>query len=188
MIWLILHGDEIFYLSCFPLVGLGISLYFKKKIKTIFFIAITLFVLPFFLGYFFFLIPINIVVFNLVLGGLFSLLISRIDKKRKIITSFIVTLILLISLGFLSLLDGFIGYKDVQHVWQKDDYNVELMKDQGFAGRPLMTYVLNKKMLGGVYIKKLDEVKVRNVSDSCKVEFSKSTVVFDRCEGTLEVE
>ena len=84
-------------------------------------------------------------------------------------------------LGFLSM----VGFIRVEREWHINNYKVEYIMDQGFAGGPLMKYKLSKYSLIPIFIKELEISVDNDTLNSCNVIFHESNVTFNRCEEKI---
>jgi hypothetical protein len=107
------------------------------------------------------------------------------ERKYQVRAAWIMSTVLFFLFGFFALLDTVAGYQEVQKKWYVDDYKIEYIKDQGFAGGPLMKYQLNRYGIIPLFIKKVDVVIDRDSMNGCLVTFVESRVVFKKCNSTL---
>lgn len=108
------------------------------------------------------------------------------DNKGKIWSAVLASGFLFLVLGLFSIKDSFSGSQTVEQEWQTGEYKVEYIRDQGFAGGPLMKYELSKYSQIPFFIKKLETTIDNDTTQSCKVVFDDSRIIFDRCSGTVQ--
>ncbi|MCH2235590.1 MAG: hypothetical protein MK078_15220 [Crocinitomicaceae bacterium] len=125
--------------------------------------------------------------FGLVLlGGLYSLFSKNLKEMTyKILTSVLLSGFLLILLGWFSFMDSFGGNQKVLQTWETDNYKIEYIKDQGFAGGPLMKYELSVYSSIPIFIKKIETARKDEMEDKCIVIFPESELIFNKCENQI---
>lgn len=186
MVWFWQHGNELFILFLFPLIGLVIDLWVPKKITNYTLIISGILCLPIFTGYSY-LIPWLYQIFGLIfLSVLYALYSNEIGKlSPKIISSAVIAGLLFIILGWFSFMDSFSGYQKVVHSWKTSNYKIEYIKDQGFAGSPLMKYELSEYAVIPIFIKKIETVRRNDSADKCIITFPMNKLKFNKCKGSI---
>lgn len=94
--------------------------------------------------------------------------------------------LLLAILGYAYFIDTMGGSQTTERKWKLDGYQIEYIKDQGFAGGPLMKYELSKFTAIPIFIKKMETVVEDDTTKNCDIRFDKSKMVFNKCNGTLQ--
>lgn len=84
--------------------------------------------------------------------------------------------------GFLSL----IGTVRVSKIWEKGDYKIKYVIDQGFSGGPLRTYQLYKYSTLPVLIKHVEEKVDNDTTNDCQVNFLYKKFKFDKCRPPVK--
>ncbi len=107
-------------------------------------------------------------------------------NSSKIASALIGTLALFFVLGIGFFFDGFSGSQTVERKWDIDNYRIEYIKDQGFAGSPRMNYELSKYALVPIYFKKEETTLDNDTIQSCVVNFTNSGIFFDKCSGVIK--
>jgi hypothetical protein len=158
MSWIAQHGRHVFIFFTFPLVGLVMDAFLETK-KLIYGLvlmgillapAITGYSYTFSWGYYFFAF--------VGLCCTYSLFSKEIEEaKRKIWSAVFASGILFLVLGWFSIIDSFSGSQTVVRNWHTEDYKVEYVRDQGFAGGPLMKYELSKYSRVPFFVKRLNQ-------------------------------
>lgn len=186
MIWFWEHGNELFILFAFPLLGLGLDSWISNR-KTITLLISSLILLsPILTGYSY-IISWFFQFFGLVgLSCLYSFYSRQIEMRvAKVRSSLLLSGLLFLILGWFSFMDSFSGFQKVENVWNLDDYKVEYVRDQGFAGEPLLKYELSEYGLIPLFIKRIETVQDYDTTQSCNVTFEDSKMVFNKCDGTI---
>ena len=103
----------------------------------------------------------------------------------NLITRF--TIVLFSGVGFLvfcisAFISGFTGTTTVENVWQLKGYKVEYVRDQGWAGGPLMKYELYKYGYLPFLIKHVDTKVNNDTTNNCIVKFEYKNFSFDKCK------
>ncbi len=180
------YGTDLFCLFIFPLIGLGFD-YFVSKKKRLYAFGISLLLLsPILTGYSYRIDYLYQIFGIITLGSIYSFYSTQIEKKiTKIITAVIISLLLLIILGFAAFMDAFSGSQTIEKKWKVDNYKVEYIIDQGFSGRPLLKYELSKFTLIPIFEKKIETTVEKDTVDNCKIYFKKSNLTFNECDGTF---
>ncbi|MFD1003486.1 hypothetical protein ACFQ21_29445 [Ohtaekwangia kribbensis] len=168
-----------------PIVGLVIEAFLSRKVALYIFLLSCLLLSPNLIGYSYIIPGGNQVVALLGLSSAYSLCSWSIEKN-KITVAVIVSVFLFIVLSIGSFMKGFVGSKTVDKKWDIDEYRIEYIRDQGFAGGPLMKYELHKYAMIPILIAKKETVVDNDTTGSCKVIFIKSEIVFDKCSGSIK--
>lgn len=176
-----------FVFFIFPLVGLVLDAFFETK-KLLYALGCTcLMLVPAAVGYsytFSWGLRFFCFVGLCCLYALFSKELE--DDKRKKRSALLASGFLIFLLGCFAFIDSFSGSQTVEQRWKTQEYKVEYIRDQGFAGGPKMTYELSKYSQIPFLIKKIETTVNRDTTQSCKVVFNDSKIVFDKCKGTIE--
>ena len=94
--------------------------------------------------------------------------------------------LLLAILGYAFFIDTMGGSQVTLKKWKLDGYQIEYIKDQGFAGRPLMKYELSKLTTIPIFIKKIETIAEDDSTKICDIIFDRNKIVFNKCSGTLQ--
>jgi len=139
--------------------------------------------LPFLTGYDFILSWLYELCVTIIIGGFFSFFVKDMTKNsQKITTSIIISLLLFIILGAIAAIDAFTGYQKTENKWTKNSYTVKYIRDQGFAGGPLMKYEVHHSPILGLYNKKIQTISDHSEKfNECILIFDKANVQFDKC-------
>ena len=183
---LIKYGNEAFILFTFPLVGLVFERTLsKRQTLVIMGIAAVLF-LPIITPYRYIIPYAFRTLLLIMLSAAFGCYLKTLEKNgTKVWISFITSAILFFPFAFFGYMDSFAGYQKVQRTWHVDDYRVEYIADQGFAGRARMTYELSKYCMIPLLIRNVETIVDNDTTGSCLLEFAESRIVFDKCNGTV---
>lgn len=180
MYYLVEHSAFIFWFFTFPLLGWVIHKHISKKlICYILYIALALF-LPAFTGYHY--------VVNNGYGYLFYVLLAfgyalmHKTTEYKLLPTIIFSVVLFIFCGFTAFIGGMAGTITVEKEWKVKGFKVEYVKDQGFAGGPLMTYELSKYAVIPIFIKHVDGRRDDDTTGSCWIKFANARFDFNKCE------
>ena len=180
MYYLVEHSAFIFWFFTFPLLGWVIHKHISKKlICYILYITLALF-LPAFTGYHY--------VVNNGYGYLFYVLLAfgyalmHKTTEYKLLPTIIFSVVLVIFCGFTAFIGGMAGTITVEKEWKVKGFKVEYVKDQGFAGGPLMTYELSKYAVIPIFIKHVDGRRDDDTTGSCWIKFANARFDFNKCE------
>lgn len=172
--------SDFFILFLFPLLGLVFEVFPKKVIRWLCVFCISI-LLPYIFGYQY-IIPYIIQIGVLFLiSGLYSLGIRNMSSG-KFIFSFTIFAFLLVTLGYITWVDAMAGYTQVDKTWQRERYKIDYVRSQGFSGRPLLTYKLNKYAVIPLLYKTIETVVDEDTTNACQVIFPESKFVFDKCK------
>jgi hypothetical protein len=186
MSWFWEHGNEIFILFLIPIVGLILDLTIDKK-RMPYILGISIFLLlPILTGYKY-IIPYLYQILGLTaFSSLYTFYSRQIEnKKPKIISSILLTGLLFIILGFFAFMDSISGYQKIENSWKIDNYKIDYVTDQGFAGGALMRYEISKYSFIPILIKQVDYAVDNDTTNSCLVHFTDVKLDFDKCKTTL---
>ena len=97
------------------------------------------------------------------------------------------TVFAFLGVGFLvfcicAFISGFTGTTTVENVWELKGYKVEHVRDQGWAGGPLMKYELYKYGYLPLFIKHVDTKVDNDTTNNCIVKFEYKNFSFDKCK------
>ena len=187
MTWFWEHGNELFVLFLTPVIGLILDFSLNRK-TTLYVLCISLFLLlPILTGYDY-IIPYAYQILGLIaLSCLYRFYSKQIEKKTpKIITAILFTGLLLIILGYFAFMDSMSGFQRVENFWKIKNYKIDYVRDQGFAGGPLMRYEISKYGLIPIFIKKVDYAIDDDSTNSCLIHFTDIKMDFDKCNITLK--
>ncbi|WP_212006475.1 hypothetical protein [Chitinophaga sp. HK235] len=179
MHYLVRHQGFIFLFFTFPLLGWLIHQCFSKKtISYILCISLVL-LLPALTGY-------SYVVDN-AYGYLFYILLTfayaLIHKvtEYKFLPTGIISLSLFLLCVFISFMGVVAGTITVERKWKLKGYKIEYIRDQGFAGRPLMTYQLSKYAMIPIFLKHVDTKVDDDTTHTCWIKFADAGFNFNKC-------
>jgi hypothetical protein len=168
-----------------PIVGLVIEAFFSRKVALYIFILSGVFLCPSLIDYSYIIPWTSHIAALLGLSSAYSLCSWSIEKN-KITVAIIASVFLFVVLGVGTSVKGFSGSQTIETKWDIDEYRIEYIRDQGFAGRPLMKYELHKYAMIPILVEKKETVVDRDTTGSCKVIFVKSEIVFDKCNGSIK--
>ena len=184
--WFWQHGNELFIFFLFPVIGIILDLKVSKKKILILTIISGILFAPIFNGYLYIITWLYQLYGLVLLGGLYSLFSKNLKEMTyKILTSVLLSGFLLILLGWFSFMDSFGGNQKVLQTWETDNYKIEYIKDQGFAGGPLMKYELSVYSSIPIFIKKIETARKDEMEDKCIVIFPESELIFNKCENQI---
>ncbi len=188
MLEIILHAKELFVLFLFPALGYYFDLKLSKNKRTYIFILGFLILIPIILGYdYIFGYLINTISYLIILASFYSLFSGEIEtKKRKIMTSYTLCFLLFFGMGFFLFLNMFSGYQKTESTWKIEKYKIDYIRDQGFAGGPLMKYQLKKYTFIPILSKTIETSTKQDSLNKCIVYFDKSQLIFDKCKAKLK--
>ena len=189
MFWIIENFNtvELLIISIFPILGLIFQYIFSRKQITKIIIVSAVILLPIVTGYDFVISWLYELCITTIIGGFFSYFLKGMNKNvHKTVTSLIVSILLFIILGFIAFLDAFAGYQEIEEKWTDNSYTVEYIRDQGFAGGPLMKYEVYHTPLFGLYNKKIQTITHHSEKyKDCILIFEKAKVEFDKCNERI---
>jgi hypothetical protein len=187
MIWFWEHGQQLFILFAFPLIGLVVDFWLSKE-KTVY-ILITSFILlaPILTGYSY-IFSWAYQFWGLIgLSCVYSFYSRQIEKETpKVMTAVIISGLLSLILGWFAFMDAFAGSQKVENKWEIDNHKIEYIRDQGFSGRPLMKYQLREYGLVPIFIKTIETSEERDTVYNCEVPFMNSKIIFNKCNLTIK--
>ncbi len=176
------HGQDLFILSVFPIVGLILDLSVSKKIIGVSLFVAGLLFAPAVLGYNYTIPYMYQVLLICILASIYAFYSSWVfPQSWKVIMSLLTTAVLSIFLGYGAFLDAFAGFQETKNTWEVEGYKIEYIKDQGFSGRPLMKYELSEYGYIPLFIKTIETVTEAEDAQQCSVNFENSHVTFNKC-------
>jgi hypothetical protein len=186
MTWFWENGDQLFILFLTPVVGLIFDFTLDKK-KVLYLLCISLFLLlPILTGYAYIISYAYQVLGLLLLSSLYYFYSRQIEKRTpKIISAVIMAALAFCILGFFAFMESMSGNQEVKNSWRVKNYKIDYIKDQGFAGGPLMKYEISKYGFIPIFIKKVDASVDDDTTNSCLVHFSDIKMDFNKCKVTL---
>ena len=186
MIWFWKHGQQLFILFAFPLIGLGFDFWLSKKRTVYILIASLVLLTPIFTGYSY-LVSWAYQFFGLVgLSCAYSFYSMQIENKApKFVSAVIISGLLFLILGWFAFMDAFSGSQTTENDWAIGRYKIEYIRDQGFAGGPLMKYQLSKYGLIPIFIKVVEISEERDTVYNCEIPFENNKIIFNKCNGTI---
>lgn len=186
MTWFWEHGEELFILFAFPLIGLMLDLWVTSKAIRYILIASLVLFIPMLFGYEY------VVSWVYPLCGLIALscfytFYSRLMERKfpKIFSSILISGLLFVILSWFAFMDAFGGSQTVEKQWSKGGYKVEYIRDQGFAGRPLMKYQLTKIGFLPFLIRRMEVAAEYKIVYDCEIPFKEAGMLFNKCDTTL---
>jgi predicted PurR-regulated permease PerM len=183
MPWYWEYGNELLILFTFPLAGLVFDRWVPIRYTFYTALASVILLLPIFTGYFYVITWLYQLFALVLLGCLYSFLSRRIENRTtKTVISGCLSAVLFLVLAFFSFMDSFSGFQQVENLYKNNDYKVDYVTYQGFAGRPSLKYQLSKYTAIPVLIKKIETVRDIDTTQSCEINFVRSKVVFNKCE------
>jgi len=99
----------------------------------------------------------------------------------KFLPTALFSAVLFVICGFLGFIGGMAGSVKVENEWKEKGYKVQYIRDQGFAGGPLMKYQLSKYALIPLFIKPVDTQVDDDTTSACWVRFTQANFNFDKC-------
>lgn len=184
--WIWKHGEEIFILFLFPIIGLMFDSVDNRR-KTYILLSSTVFLIPIFTGYTYIISWLYQILGLVVLSCIYSFCSTQIKSKAlKITSAIVISGVLLILFGFFAFMDAFGGYQKVENEWEVDGYKIEYIRDQGFSGEPLFKYELKKYTLVPIFIKQVETVVDHNEAENCHIIFTSSKIDFDKCNESIK--
>ena len=122
-----------------------------------------------------------------VLAGSFSLVTLLLGKTRPgVVLPFLLTLVLVIRLGFEVWVDIFKGTQTVEQSWVVNDYRIEYIRDQGFSGGAQLKYHLEQYAFFHLFIRDVDTAFVKyEEAAACVITFKSTRTTFNKCTGQL---
>ncbi len=170
-----------------PIVGLVIEAFLSRKVALYIFLFSCLLLFPNLIGYSYIIPWTNQVVSLLGLSCVYSLCSWSIEKN-KITVAIVVSGLLFIALAISTVFKEFSGTQIVERKWDIDEYRIEYIRYQGFAGRPKMMYQLRRYTMIPIFTKEKEAVVDNDTTGSCKVFFVESEIMFDKCSSSIKNE
>jgi hypothetical protein len=186
MNWFWQHGNELFILFLTPILGLVFDLFLGRK-SILYILCISLFLLsPILLGYNY-IIPYLYQILGLTtLGCLYRFYSKQIEKSTpKIVSAISFSALLFIVFGYFAFIDSMSGYQRIENSWKIQNYKIDYVTDQGFAGGPLMRYEISKYGAIPIFIKKIDYSIDNDTTNNCLIHFTNIKMDFNKCNVTL---
>jgi hypothetical protein len=186
MVWFWQHGQQLLILFVFPLIGLALDFMAGKK-KIVYTLGASGVLLsPALTGYSYIVDWAYTVLALVALSCVYALFSKQIESRMpKVISAIVISSVLLVALGWGAFMNAFMGFQLIENRWETKGYRVEYIRDQGFAGRPLMKYELSRYGVLPIFIKRIDTAVDSDTTQNCHVNFVNSNLVFDKCSGTL---
>ncbi len=180
-------GEQLFFLFLSPITGFIIESAFSKKATWFILLFLGALFIPFFLGYYY-VIPFTYRFLGILASGcLFSFFLRTLKtEKSKIASSIVISVLLCACLGFFAILDAVAGTRTIEETYKVDDYRIEYVVEKGYAGRPLITYQLNKYAFIPIFIQKVETVSDEDSIQKCYVIFPKHKLVLDKYHETVK--
>ncbi len=179
------HARDLFIFFVVPMAGLLAEYLFSARRATILSVALGLFVFPVFIGYTFAFPRLGIFAEVALFSCLYSLVSRQISGRIKIYGSVIVSLLLFIALGSVSVVNTDQSKTTLEKQWEVGHYQVDYFSNQSFDGGPLLQYALNEYATIPFYLKRLEVAAEPEDMSACAVIFKKSALVFDRCHAKI---
>lgn len=180
-------GRELLLLFLSPIVGFIIDNTFSKKASFYILLFVGLLFIPFFFGYYY-TIPFTYRFLGIIgVGCFFSFYFKPIKTERsKIIQAISLSVILFITIGFSAALEAFAGNRTVEETYYADQYKIEFIKEEGFAGKPLLICNLNEYTTIPLFIKKIETIEGSDSLQKCYSIFPKHRLILNKIDGTLK--
>jgi hypothetical protein len=186
---LIKYNNEslILLLSIFPLIGLAFEYILSRK-QTLWVMGIASVLFLTIITPYHYTIPYAFRTLLLViLAAAFACCLKTVKKNRtKIWIAFIASAILFFLPTPFPYRDSPAAYRQVEKSWHVDNYRIDRIDyiwEHSFGSSPLKTYELSKYCVIPFVLKKVETVT--DTSGSCYLEFAKSRIAFDKCNGTI---
>jgi hypothetical protein len=121
------------------------------------------------------------------LGCLYRFYSKQIEKNTpKIVSAISFSALLFIILGYFAFMDSMSGYQRIENSWNIQNYKIDYVTDQGFAGGPLMRYEISKYGAIPIFIKKVDYAIDNDTINNCLIHFTDINVDFNKCNISLK--
>ncbi len=190
MIWIIenVNSSQLLILFLAPIAGWLLHLFFPKEKRIYVATLFGVLLLPSLTGYDFIWGGMYEFCVMMILAILWAWLLTRIKSKwAKAILSIIIAGILFAVFFMLLMISDFAGSRSVHQSWKNKDYQVKLIKSQGFSGRPLMVYELYHLPVFGLFNKKIESMADHPSFpiEGCLLEFKTTKVQFDKCKEEI---
>jgi len=179
------HARDLFIFFIVPMAGLLAEFLFSARRATILSVVLGLFIFPVLIGYTFSFPRLGVFAEVALLSCLYSLLARQISGKIRIYGSVILSLLLFIVLGSVTVMNTDEAKTTLEQKWEVGHYQVEYLSDQSFDGGPLLQYALNEYATIPFYLKRLETAPEPEDMAACPVIFLKSRLVFDRCHAKI---
>jgi hypothetical protein len=104
-------------------------------------------------------------------------------KSRSILVTVVISCVLLIILGCISVFYSALGSIRTEREWERSGYKIRYVKNQGFVGTPVMTYEIYRYTTVPIFMKKVYAQTDRDTAGSCTVRFELIKLSFNKCTG-----
>jgi len=183
---LIINAKYYLILFISPIIGLIFHFKIARKARVYLLIISIIMLTPALFGFRYIINYVYQILGILFLSSGYSFMIDKITKgEKKVIISVIVTVLLFLMLGFFTFLSAFGGTLTIEKEWEIDNYKVEYIRDQGFSGRPLMKYNLNKYSIFPFLIKTIETSTRKDSINNCIIYFNDRNIIFDKCKNEI---
>lgn len=187
MEYLIQHGRQLFILVFFPFLGLLLEIGLSPKKIRIIIIATLILLTPILAGYRYIFFDAFPVLLLIVLACAYSFFSRRIQNQAvKFVVALLFAGLLVVVLGYAYFINTMGGGRTTEKKWKLNDYQIEYIRDQGFSGRPLITYELSKLTLIPILMKKIEIVAESDSVKNCIINFNDSKLLFNKCSGAIQ--
>jgi hypothetical protein len=173
--------------SITPFLGLLIEYLFTRTTRLCILVVAGLLSMPLLMDYEYFIRNLITLPELIFFAGIYSLLFSLDFKKSaKVMSTVSLTVALVLVLGYATFISEMGGSQTVERRWEKNEYRIEYIVDQGFAGHELRKYELRKYSFIPLFIKKVEIVRDTCSNNCCFVDFSEQHIRFNSCTGELK--
>jgi len=182
------NAKHLLFLILFPIVGFSLQANTSKENIYKVLKANIILLLPIVFGYDYFLKWLVEFFLMLVMASGFAFLLMKMKKEmHRYLVSILLTIVLTVILGGMALFFAFAGNKTTLDKWRNNSYKVEYVREQGFAGSPLITYELYYSPLFGFLNKKIQTIPIRsnNAKKNCILSFDKVEIDFNTCTNII---
>jgi hypothetical protein len=181
------HGLGLFLLAIFPCLGLLLEITISSKVILYILILASILLSPILMGYKY-IIPsgYNLSIL-LILAVLYSFLSRKIKNLSfKIIIPLLSSIVLTIILSIYALFMKEINAHQLAKIkWNVDGYQVVYIYEKKHLENAIKKYELNEFASLPIFIKKIEVVIEKESFIDCKINFQKSQIVFDKCNGSI---
>jgi hypothetical protein len=176
-------GDDYFYLSAIPFVGLLLDLYIPKRVVLYLFVGVSILLIPTFFEYQFSISYVYELMLITAISCVYAYISKRLfdDVIHKKVLNLTLGITLIVILGIGNIFLSAFGKTTTAHVLSSNGYMIEKTVSQGFAGGVLEYYSLSKYSLLPIYCKQLDSHRVEKEEDDCIILFEETKLSFDIC-------
>ncbi len=177
----------LFLFTITPFLGLLTEYLFNRKTRVYILLVAGLLALPSLMSYEYFLLNLIILPHLIFFAGIYSLLFSPDFKKSaKVISTLSLTVVLVLVLGFATLISDMGGSQTVEKRWEKNEYRIEYIVDQGFAGHALRKYELRKYAIIPLFLKKVETLRDTCTHNCCLINFPDEGINLNTCTGEMK--